>query len=154
MAHDKVHGGREWTRAAHIPKNLRRDADYDLWGTRYKHILVWQAHHGLKLDPSVFIIHHKNENKRDNSVCERDDGACPVLNCGNLAPMTREDHIREHKPGRMGGRKIPNKAGRRQYLCINCKKPKSRRGQVCRSCYLQQGKHIPTSQRQSTDWNG
>jgi hypothetical protein len=111
--------------------------DYELWGTRYEHILVWQGHHGIKLDPKVFIIHHKDENKRNNAVCSRDDGHCPVLNCGNLAPMTRQDHIIAHRPGRMGNRRIPNKAGRRHFFCLECKQEKSRRGSLCRSCYLQ-----------------
>jgi hypothetical protein len=131
------HGGREFRASRQIDKSLRHmNPDYETWGTRYKHILIWRQHHGISLDPEVFIIHHRDENKRNNAVCDRDDGACPVLNCGNLAPMTRPDHIREHKPGRMGGRKIPNRAGRRVFLCVNCKSPKSKRGDYCRQCYL------------------
>lgn len=137
MAKRAVHGGYEFKRVQHIARVLRRNLDYDLWGTRYQHILIWQEHHGIKLDPKVFIIHHKDEDKRNNTTCGRDDGHCPVLNCGNLAPMTRQDHIREHKPGRMGGRSIPNKAGRKKFFCVNCTIIKSRRGSLCRVCYLE-----------------
>lgn len=131
-----THGGYEFSRSQTIDRQYRRNSDYELWGTRYAHILIWQAHHGMRLDPEVFIIHHRDENKRNNKVCDRDDGKCPVLNCGNLAPMTRADHIREHKPGRMGGRSIPNKAGTRKFFCVNCNTEKSRRGTLCRECYL------------------
>lgn len=89
----------------HVPRKWRINTDYELvGGTRYRHVEVWRAHHGMKPDPKIYVIHHKDGNKRNNEVCT---GAapCPVLDCGNLALLTRADHIREHKPGKMSGQK-------------------------------------------------
>lgn len=93
----------EW--ATRIPRNHRLNADYETIGSKYKHVEIWRAHHGFAADPAIYIIHHKDGNKRNNEVCADESGRCLVLNCGNLALMTRADHIREHKPGKMSGKK-------------------------------------------------
>lgn len=113
----------------------RRNHDYTLWGSRYAHVEIWRAHHGVILDTEVYVIHHRDHDKKNNTVCSRDDGRCPDWSCGNLGAMTRADHIREHKPGRMGGRKIPNYAGRKRYYCEDCGAEKSRNGRKCRACF-------------------
>lgn len=106
MSNAKPHGGHEFSRAATIDPAYKRtlNPDYDTIGSKYAHIVIWEAHHRLRLDKTVFIIHHKNEKKRDNTVCDT-PAPCPILNCGNLAPMTRRDHILEHRPGKMSGQK-------------------------------------------------
>lgn len=117
-----------------------RNTDYTIVGSQYEHVLLWRRHHGVALDHKVFIIHHKNHKKKDNRVCADTSGHCPVWDCGNLGAMTRAAHIVEHKPGRMGGRKIPNKAGKRTFYCAQCGKEKSKHGRskaaLCRACYL------------------
>lgn len=112
------------------------NSDYPMIGSQYAHVVIWRGHHGVSLDPDTYIIHHKNHDKSDPSVCSDDSGHCPTWDCGNLAPMTRADHIREHKPGRMSGERIPNKKGRKQYQCEACGDSKSRRGKLCRACYF------------------
>lgn len=72
--------------------------------TKYKHVEMWRAHHGIRPDPKVYVVHHKDGDKKNNSVCDR-SAPCPVLDCGNLAILTRADHIREHRPGKMSGQK-------------------------------------------------
>jgi len=92
----------------HRYSTIRINREYDtvvLGGkTRYKHIEIWSAHHGIRLDASVFVIHHIDDDKRNNLVCDGPE-PCLVLNCGNLAPLSRADHIREHRPGKMSGEK-------------------------------------------------
>lgn len=100
-----VHGGHVFRSAAVIDRRYRRNYDYELWGSKYKHLVIWRAHHGIALDPEVFIIHHADENKKNNEVCANESGHCPVLNCGNLGPMTRREHILHHRPGKMSGKK-------------------------------------------------
>lgn len=117
-------------------RHCRRNSDYALIGSQYAHVAIWQRHHGVILDPVVFIVHHKDEDKRNNQTCGDTSGHCPNWACGNLAPMTRADHIREHRPGRMGGRRIPNKQPARVYRCEDCGQEKSRKGRWCRACYL------------------
>lgn len=113
-----------------------RNVDYDLIGSEYAHRAIWQQHHGVFLDPDSYIVHHKDHNKRNNKTCVDTSGHCRNWTCGNLGPMTRADHIREHKPGRMGGRRLPNKQPRQRYYCIKCGWEKSRSGSLCRKCYL------------------
>lgn len=88
------------------PRLSRLNADYVAidGGSKYEHIEIWSAHHGMRLNTRIFVHHHKNGDKSDNRVCDR-ESPCPILNCGNLAPMTRADHIREHRPGKMSGAK-------------------------------------------------
>lgn len=113
----------------------RRNSAYDLLGSSYAHRAIWQQHHGVWLDPDIYIVHHKDHNKRNNAVCKDTSGHCLKWSCGNLGPMTRADHIREHKPGRMGGRRLPNKDGKIVHHCKVCGKVKSRVGNLCRPCY-------------------
>lgn len=108
--------------------------EYARVGRRYEHIVRWEVHHGTRLDTCEYIIHHRDGNKRNNTTCETRDGQCEDFSCGNLAPMTRADHIREHRPGRMGGRQIPNKVPPRTYTCERCGSVKSRNGTLCRQC--------------------
>lgn len=134
------HPRHDWLGSYHPPRSIaariNRNTDYKLWGSRYEHVEVWRAHHGVVLDPETYIIHHINEDKHDNRVCARDDGRCPDWSCGNLGALTRREHILQHRPGRMGGRKIPNKAGRQRYYCVDCGNEKpSRRGDRCMGCY-------------------
>ncbi len=117
-------------------RRVRLNSDYDLIGSQYAHIVIWQAHPGVILDHAKYIIHHKDHRKRNNRVCSDQSGRCPNWACGNLGAMSRADHIRDHRPGRMGGRKIPNKKPAQRYFCVKCKKEKSRNGEVCRACYL------------------
>lgn len=118
---------------------VRRNVDYRVLGdSSYEHRAVWERHHGVKLGDD-YIVHHKNERKKDNRVCADSagfPGHCPVWDCGNLAAMTRADHIRDHKPGRMGGSGFPGHAPKRQYACETCGGEMSRNGTRCRSCYL------------------
>lgn len=111
------------------------NADYTIVGSQYEHVLLWRQHHGVTLNGDEYIIHHKNHDKTDNRVCNK-LAPCPDWACGNLGAMTRADHIREHKPGRMGGERLPNKRGRKQYRCIDCGVEKSRNGVRCRRCAL------------------
>ena len=115
-----------------------RNPDYALIGSKYAHVVIWREHHGAFLDTDLYIIHHRDHNKRNNRVCDREDGRCPNWSCGNLGAMTRADHIREHRPGRMGGRKLPNRAGKQEPpKCVRCGAVKgSRNGTRCRACYL------------------
>lgn len=110
-----------------------RNAEYVVVGSQYEHVLLWRQHHGVTLDGREYIIHHKDHDKEHNEVCDR-PAPCPIWDCGNLGAMTRADHIREHRPGRMGGRKIPNKRGKRHYYCIDCGTEKSKHGARCRQC--------------------
>jgi len=87
-----------------FPRQWVRNPDYESWGSRYAHIEIWRRHHGVNIDPTVYVIHHKNLDKKDNSVCDEPE-PCTVWDCGNLAAMTRADHIREHRPGKMSGAK-------------------------------------------------
>lgn len=112
---------------------IRRNPDYETIGSRYAHIEIWSAHHGTRLDPKKWIIHHKNLNKRDNSVCDGPE-PCTDWGCGNLEAMTRADHIREHKPGKMSGPGYPHK-DKLVYRCAVCGKKKSRNGTRCQQCY-------------------
>lgn len=114
-------------------RGVVRNADYFVIGSQYVHVLLWRKHHGVTLDGDEWIIHHKNHNKHDNRVCKGPE-PCPDWECGNLGAMTRADHIREHKPGRMGGRKIPNKRPRKVYTCVACGAEKSKHGIRCKQC--------------------
>lgn len=107
---------------------------YKKIGSRREHVVRWTVHHGVRLDPKVWVIHHKNSDKQDNRTCRRPDGTCNVWDCGNLAALTRAEHIRQHRPGRMGGRRIPNRAPPRVYTCEQCGSVKSRNGTLCRVC--------------------
>jgi len=111
-----------------------RNEDYDVIGSQYAHIFIWRKHHGVYLDPTIYIIHHKNEVKTDNWTCGGPE-PCPIWDCGNLGALTRAEHIRLHKPGRMGGLKIPNKAGKKVYTCSECSGEMSKHGTRCRACY-------------------
>lgn len=82
----------------------RLNPDYKQVGSRYEHIVIWEAHHGRTYNKRTHIIHHHDENKKNNHVCDR-PAPCPVLNCGNLHLLSRREHILQHKPGKMSGQK-------------------------------------------------
>lgn len=120
-------------------RGIRRNTDYALVGSRYAHVEIWVAHHGYRPDGKRFIIHHKDDDKSNNRVCRNTTGLCPNWACGNLALLSRADHIRAHKPGRMGGVSSPNVHSRirERHFCVQCKREKrSPRGSHCRKCYL------------------
>lgn len=58
---------------------------------RHEHRVVVEAALGRKLGPDE-IVHHKNEQKRDNRL-------------DNLELMSRADHINEHRPAMQEGRR-------------------------------------------------
>jgi hypothetical protein len=111
---------------------MKRTDPYQRFSGRHAHTQMWEQHHGLKVGKGN-IVHHKNENKRDNRVCSR-PAPCPNLKCGNLERKTRAQHILEHKPGRMGGRHIPNKKPKKVYRCKDCGRGKSHKGDRCVDC--------------------
>lgn len=120
------------TASKYVRRGDRVNAQYVVVGSQYEHVLLWRQHHRVTLSRD-YIIHHKDHDKQNNVVCDR-PAPCPDWQCGNLGAMTRADHIREHRPGRMGGEKIPNKRGKRHYYCIDCGVEKSKHGARCRQC--------------------
>lgn len=67
----------------------------------YEHHLVWWKNTGEIITNNI-IIHHKNDNKHDNSF-------------NNLQKMTNEGHSQHH--GEISSLKV-----RRYIICLNCKK--------------------------------
>lgn len=114
-------------------KRARASSPYPQFRGKDAHVRIYEWHHGRKVAPG-YIVHHRDENKQNNAVCSNPP-PCPLDYCGNLESLTRADHILQHRPGRMGGRKIPNKAGSKHYYCSACGREKSRWGDLCRPCF-------------------
>ena len=62
-----------------------KDGYYECKGMRL-HRYIWEKYNGCKI-PEGYIIHHKNENKKDNDL-------------SNLELMTKSNHTRLHSTGK------------------------------------------------------
>lgn len=74
----------------YVHVRLCKKGKYTLWKVHQLVALVF-LDHDRKTDPN-FIVHHKNENKRDNRL-------------ENLEIKSRAEHVREHKLGKKRGGK-------------------------------------------------
>jgi len=127
------HGLTAKSKAKAATRPRAANPDYATIAGRYAHIRIWEHHHQRKV-PKGFIVHHgPDPDKRNNTVCKR-PRPCPKLDCGNLSVMSRANHIREHRPGRMSGTYIPNKRPNKEHRCTSCGALKSKNGSLCRDC--------------------
>src|SRR5574338_1300209 len=77
----------------------REPGSRKVW-TKPEHVSVWEQAHGPK--PDGFIVHHRNENKRDNRLA-------------NLELVSRVEHPMRHTPN------VRKRRGRWERRCGVCK---------------------------------